>query len=81
MGRDVAVNGAARGLRELREHALEERQSAERGRVLAHRITTLLLALAVARLLAAGAADGDALGACTGPVLIAVVVVHGLMPL
>ncbi|MEU0068448.1 hypothetical protein ABZ027_02555 [Streptomyces sp. NPDC006332] len=78
-----ALNGATRGLLELRERALDERQSVERSRVMArsHRITTLLLALAVAGLLAADAAEGDAARAYAATVLIAVLVVHWLMPL
>lgn len=72
-----------RGLLELRERALDERQSAERRRVLAiaHRVTTLLLAAAVAGLLIAGAASGDAPSAYAVPVLITVLVAHWLMPL
>ncbi|MEV2213192.1 hypothetical protein AB0H86_17350 [Streptomyces sp. NPDC050997] len=58
-------------------------QSAESSRVLAraHRITALLPALPVAGILAAGAADGDAPRAYMGPVSIAVLVFHWLMPL
>lgn len=78
-----AVNGATRGPLELRERALDERQSAERSRVLAraHRIAILLLVLAAAGLLAASAAEGDAPRAYASPVLMAVLVVHWLMPL
>ncbi|GGZ42034.1 hypothetical protein [Streptomyces bluensis] len=78
-----AINGATRGLLELRERALDERQSAERRRVLAvsHRVMTLLLASAAAVLLIVGGADGDALRAYVAPVLIAVLVTHWLMPL
>ncbi len=77
------INIATRGLLELRERVLDERQSAERSRVLAlaHRATTLLLAAAVLGLLAAGMAAGHAPKAYAGPVLIAVLVVHWLMPL
>ncbi|GGW87675.1 hypothetical protein [Streptomyces lomondensis] len=77
------INSATRGLLELRERALDERQSAERSRVLAraHRATTLLLATAVLGLLVAGMADGHAPKAYAGPLLIAVLVVHWLMPL
>ncbi|MET7526449.1 hypothetical protein ACFYSJ_40490 [Streptomyces sp. NPDC005248] len=78
-----AINAATRGLLELRERALDERQSAERARVRAraHRAMTLLLAAAAAGLLIAGAADGDAPMAHAAPVLVAVLTVHWLMPL
>ncbi|GAB2444632.1 hypothetical protein GCM10027162_45720 [Streptomyces incanus] len=78
-----AINAATRGLLELRERALDERQSAERARVQAraHRAMTLLLAATAAGLLTAGAVDGKAPTAYAAPVLIAVLVVHWLMPL
>ncbi|MFF3395794.1 hypothetical protein ACFYW1_33335 [Streptomyces sp. NPDC002669] len=78
-----AINAATRGLLELRERALDERQSAERVRVQAraHRTMTLLLVAAAAGLLTAGAIDGDAPTAYAAPVLVAVLVVHWLMPL
>ncbi|MFA3877856.1 hypothetical protein ABS735_30045 [Streptomyces sp. MMCC 100] len=78
-----AINAATRGLLELRERALDERQSAERSRVQAraHRTTTLLLAATAVGLLVAGAADGNAPTAYAAPVVIAVLVVHWLMPL
>lgn len=77
------INAATRGLLELREHALDERQSAERTRVQAraHRAMTLLLAATAVGLLIAGAAEGNAPTAYAAPVLIAVLVVHWLMPL
>lgn len=77
------INGATRGLLELRERALDERQSAERTRVLAraHRLMTWLLAGSVVGLLAAGAADGDALRVYAAPALAAVLAAHWLMPL
>ncbi|MEU9051439.1 hypothetical protein AB0D37_13655 [Streptomyces sp. NPDC048384] len=77
------INGATRGLLELRERALDERQSAERRRVLAraHRAMTSLLLAAVVGLLTAGAADGDALRVYAAPVLAAVLAAHWLMPL
>jgi hypothetical protein len=77
------INVSTRGLLELREHVLDERQSAERTRVLArsHRAMTLLLATAVVALLVVGLADGDAPKAYAGPLLITVLVVHWLMPL
>ncbi|GGY99114.1 hypothetical protein [Streptomyces poonensis] len=78
-----AINGATRGLLELRERALDERQSAERSRVLAraHRVMTLLLAATAAGLLIAGAAAGDAPRAYAAPVLVTALAVHWLMPL
>ncbi|MFG2024041.1 hypothetical protein [Streptomyces sp. NPDC048825] len=77
------VNGATKGLLELREHVLDERQSAERSRVLAraHRMTTLLLAATAAALLITGGVDGNAPKAYAAPLLIAVLVVHWVMPL
>ncbi|PZH15024.1 hypothetical protein C1I97_09160 [Streptomyces sp. NTH33] len=77
------INGATRGLLELRERALDERQSAERARVQAraHRAMTLLLAATAGGLLTAGAANGKAPTAYAAPVLIAVLAVHWLMPL
>lgn len=77
------INGATRGLLELREHVLDERQSAERGSVLAraHRMTTLLLAAVAVSLLITGGVAGDAPKAYAAPLLIAVLVVHWVMPL
>ncbi|MFJ7292267.1 hypothetical protein [Streptomyces collinus] len=77
------INSATRGLLELREHVLDERQSAERSRVLAraHRVTTLLLAAAAVTLLITGGVAGDAPKAYAAPLLIAVLVVHWVMPL
>ncbi|MFF8788115.1 hypothetical protein [Streptomyces sp. NPDC015125] len=77
------INGATRGLLELRTQVLDERQLAERDRVRAraHRLTTYLLA---------GAVIGVAAYCWTGqvqartllvPVLIVVFVVHWLMPM
>ncbi|MCL8015335.1 hypothetical protein [Streptomyces sp. AS02] len=76
------INGATRGLLELRERALDERQLAERSQVLAraHRATTVLLAVAVLGLFASGMADGDALRTYAPPALAAGLVVHFLMP-
>ncbi|WP_069817368.1 hypothetical protein [Streptomyces sp. TP-A0874] len=78
-----AINGATRGLLELRERALDERQSAERLRVQAraHRAMTFLLAATAAGLLIVGAVDGHALTAYAAPMIIAVLTVHWLMPL
>ncbi|GHC66180.1 hypothetical protein RFN57_30675 [Streptomyces violaceochromogenes] len=77
------INSATRGLLELREHVLDERQSAERSRVLAraHRVTTLLLAATAVTLLITGGVAGDAPKAYAAPLLIAVLVVHWVMPL
>ncbi|EFL24783.1 hypothetical protein SSOG_04497 [Streptomyces himastatinicus ATCC 53653] len=77
------INAATRGLLELRERALDERQSAERLRVQAraHRAMTLLLAATAAGLLITGAAADEAPTAYAAPALIAVLAVHWLMPL
>lgn len=76
------INGATRGLLELRERALDERQLAERSHVLAraHRATTCLLAAAVFGVFAVGVADGAALRTSAPPALVGVLVVHFLMP-
>ncbi|CAM5379748.1 MULTISPECIES: hypothetical protein [Streptomyces] len=78
-----AINGATRGLLELRERALDERQSAERAQVRAraHLATTLLLAATAVGLLTVGAVSGDAPTAYAAPVLVTVLAVHWLMPL
>lgn len=78
-----AINAATRGLLELRERALDERQSAERARVRARaqKAMTVLLAATAAGLLTAGAADGHPPTAPAAAVLFAVLVVHWLMPL
>lgn len=77
------INGATRGLLELRERALDERQLAERTRVQAraHWTMTLLLLTVAVALLVAGAVRGHAPTAYAAPVLIAVLVTHWLMPL
>ncbi|MBC9726314.1 hypothetical protein [Streptomyces sp. TRM68367] len=76
------INGAARGLLDLRERVLDERQVADRRRVLAraHRTTTLLLVTAAVTLLTVGAINEDAPRPYAAPLLIAVLVVHWLMP-
>ncbi|MFF1926134.1 hypothetical protein ACFVW8_36910 [Streptomyces sp. NPDC058221] len=78
-----AINGATRGLLELRAHVLDERQLAERDRVRAraHRLTTYLLAGAVAGVAVAGRAGHAPAGALLAPALAAVFIVHWLMPL
>ncbi|WLQ40437.1 hypothetical protein P8A22_10785 [Streptomyces laculatispora] len=77
------INGATRGLLELRTHVLDERQLAERDRVRAraHRLTTYLLACAVAGVAAADWGGQVRAGALLVPVLAAVFVTHWLMPL
>lgn len=78
-----AINGATRGLLELRERALDERQSEERARVQAraHRVTTLLLATAAVALLIVRLTGGASPKTYAGPLLLAVLAVHWLMPL
>ncbi|MFD0021452.1 hypothetical protein [Streptomyces sp. NPDC058382] len=77
------INGATRGLLELRSHVLDERQLAERDRVRAraHRLTTYLLACAVVGVVAAGRAGHVPAGTLLAPVLAAVFITHWLMPL
>lgn len=76
------INGATRGLLELRAHALDERQRAERDRVkaLAHRIVTWLLLAAV---VGTGVAQfsGVDVKALVFQVTLGVFVVHWLMPI
>lgn len=77
------INGATRGLLELRTPVLDERQVAERDRVRAraHRLTTLLLAIALG-VVAGGDWTGRAeAGTLLVPVLATVFVAHWLMPL
>ncbi|QES43412.1 hypothetical protein DEJ49_22625 [Streptomyces venezuelae] len=76
------INGATRGLLELRVHALDERQRAEKDRVAAraqHVMMWLLLAAAVGTGLAGFA--GVEIEGLIFPVLFSVFVVHWLMPL
>ncbi|MFE2036370.1 hypothetical protein ACFXBB_24670 [Streptomyces scopuliridis] len=77
------INSATRGLLELRGRALDERQLAERDRVLAraHRVTTLLLLAGVLGAFAAGEIVDVRMGVLLAPVLFGVLVVHALMPL
>ncbi len=77
------INAATRGLLELRHRALDERQLAEKHRVVAraHRLTTWVLlaaAAGVGALTWLGEADT---GALAFPVLFAVFVVHWIAPL
>ncbi|AXE28031.1 hypothetical protein C0216_31500 (plasmid) [Streptomyces globosus] len=78
-----AINGATRGLLELRSRMLDERQLAERDRVhaVAHRSTGLLLLLAAAGVGAAGWFGGLQVEGLVAPVLFAALTVHWLMPL
>jgi hypothetical protein len=76
------INGATRGLLELRTHVLDERQLAERDKVRAraHQLTTYLLAGAVG--VAAYDWTGQArAGTLLVPVLVGVFVTHWLMPM
>ncbi|MGW3010947.1 hypothetical protein ACWC9R_19250 [Streptomyces sp. NPDC001219] len=77
------INGATRGLLELRTRVLDERQLAERDRVraLAHRLTTYLLAVAVVGVAVYGWTGHVQPGTLLVPVLTAVFVAHWLMPL
>ncbi|MFJ9646429.1 hypothetical protein ACWEPM_11675 [Streptomyces sp. NPDC004244] len=77
------INGATRGLLELRSRMLDERQLAERDRVhaVAHRITGVLLLLAAVGAGAAGWLGDVRVEGLVSPVLFAVLTVHLLMPL
>ncbi|MCB5907336.1 hypothetical protein [Streptomyces pinistramenti] len=77
------INGATRGLLELRTHVLDERQLAERDRVRArsHRLTTYLLAGAVVGVAACVRFGQVRTENLLVPVLIAVFVMHWLMPM
>ncbi|WP_418958672.1 hypothetical protein [Streptomyces tritici] len=78
-----AINGATRGLLELRGRMLDERQMVERDRVrsIAHRLTGwLLLAGTAAVVLLAAYTDVD-LSGVPAPLMVAVLVLHRLTPL
>ncbi|MFJ6466187.1 hypothetical protein ACIQM0_35060 [Streptomyces sp. NPDC091387] len=77
------INGATRGLLELRTHVLDERRRAERDgvRARAHRLATYLPACAVLGVAAADWSGQVRAGALLVPVLAAVFVTHWLMPL
>ncbi|MFC9649343.1 MULTISPECIES: hypothetical protein [unclassified Streptomyces] len=77
------INGATRGLLELRGRALDERQLRERDTVLAraHRLTSLLLLAAAVGIGFLGWLGEVRVEALVTPVLIAVLVPHWLMPL
>ncbi|MEV7195879.1 hypothetical protein AB0N81_29335 [Streptomyces sp. NPDC093510] len=77
-----AINGATRGLLELRVRALDERQRAERDRVAARaqRVMMWLLLSATVGVGVAGFAGVEIEG-LVFPVLFSVLVVHWLMPL
>jgi hypothetical protein len=76
------INSATRGLLELRGRVLDERQLAERDRVLAraHRVTLLLLLAAALVTGAIGWFGGGRVETALAPVLVALLVVHWLMP-
>ncbi|MFJ9208140.1 hypothetical protein CU044_4841 [Streptomyces sp. L-9-10] len=77
------INGATRGLLELRGRALDERQLRERDRVLAraHRLTSVLLLVAAVGIGFLGWLGDVRVEALVSPVLIGVLVPHWLMPL
>lgn len=77
------INGATRGLLELRSRMLDERQLAERDRVhaVAHRMTGVLLLLAAVGVGTAGWFGNVRTEGLVTPVLFAVLTVHLLMPL
>lgn len=78
------LNGATRGLVELRTRALDERQLAERerARAIAHRMTgALIFGAAVGMWLATVATDGQLTRAYVAPLLGGVFVLHWVMPL
>ncbi|EFL26248.1 hypothetical protein SSOG_05962 [Streptomyces himastatinicus ATCC 53653] len=77
------INGATRGLLELRTHVLDERQLAERDRVRAraNRLTTYLLAGAVIGVAVCAWTGQVPTGNLLAPVLVAVFVAHWLMPM
>ncbi|MET9610959.1 hypothetical protein ABZZ17_38735 [Streptomyces sp. NPDC006512] len=77
------LNGATRGLLELRGRMLDERQLVERDRVraLAHRITLWLLVAAAFGTGAHSALTDTPLQAAATPLLFGVLAVHWMMPL
>ncbi|MFJ8588203.1 hypothetical protein ACIRD2_26645 [Streptomyces sp. NPDC093595] len=78
-----AINGATRGLLELRDRMLDERQLHERDRVraVAHRITLgMLVSVAAVTGLAAWLGGIRFDGALLFPVLFALLVVHWMLP-
>ncbi|MFI0780063.1 hypothetical protein [Streptomyces sp. NPDC021212] len=77
------INGATRGLLELRTHVLDERQLAERDRVRAraNRLTTYLLAGTVLGVAACDWTGQVRAGNLLVPVLVAVFITHWLMPM
>ncbi|MFE0172711.1 hypothetical protein ACFWZ2_10380 [Streptomyces sp. NPDC059002] len=76
------INGATRGLLELRAHALDERQRAEKNRVAA-RAQYVMMWLLLSVTVAVGGAGlaGLEIEGLVFPVLFSVFVVHWLMPL
>ncbi|MBA4861504.1 hypothetical protein H1V43_08895 [Streptomyces sp. PSKA54] len=77
------INAATRGLLELRGRALDERQLAEKQRVVAraHRLTTWVLLTAAAAVGALTLSGGTGIEALAFPLLFAVFVVHWIAPL
>ncbi|WP_406862651.1 hypothetical protein ABZO31_20375 [Streptomyces sp. HUAS MG47] len=78
-----AINGATRGLLELRGRMLDERQLVERDRVraLAHRLTGWLLLAGTALLAVLTVSDMVDPGGLALPLMVAVFAAHRLMPL
>ncbi|MEV6424032.1 hypothetical protein [Streptomyces sp. NPDC051662] len=78
-----AINGATRGLLQLRDRALDERQLTERDRVLAraHRLTSFLLLAAAVIAGLVGWLGDVRMETLVAPVLIGVLVPHWLMPM
>ena len=80
------LNGATRGLLELRARMLDERQLAERGTVhtLAHRVSLTSMALAFTVFLVTHMAGGVPLPELAGPIAVTalgVLVAHWMLPL
>ncbi|MCX2184438.1 hypothetical protein KV205_28475 [Streptomyces sp. SKN60] len=78
-----AINGATRGLLELRARMLDERQLVERDRVrsLAHQLTGRLLLAGTAAVVAAELYTDVDLSRLTVPLMVAALVLHLLSPL
>ncbi|MEU8531286.1 hypothetical protein AB0C77_37790 [Streptomyces sp. NPDC048629] len=78
-----AINGATRGLFELRGRMLDERQLVERDRVrsIAHRVTGVLLAVGTLVAVVAPGSTGVRPDRMLVPLLAAALVLHWLTPL
>ncbi|MFC0601150.1 hypothetical protein [Streptomyces palmae] len=76
------INGATRGLLELRDHALDERQLAERDRVFrrAHRVVTAALLAALIGMEIGGWSEAPWLEVPLRDALMVVLAMHWLMP-